>query len=212
MDKLRELLEELRSVLAGRAGLIDAALPPIAFLLVNALLGFVYAMVGALLTAGIVAVIRLRRKQSLAYALGGLAGAGVAYLIVRFSGRAQDYFLPGILGSVLTVGGCLISVLARRWPLGWYWHPQVRPAYAEVTLLWTLFFSLRLALQIGFYQRQAAGALATLNALLGWPATILLLAVSYLYGQWRLRHLGGPSVDEYRGGAPPPWRSQQQGF
>jgi hypothetical protein len=29
---------------------------------------------------------------------------------------------------------------------------------------------------------------------MGWPATIVLLVVSYLYGTWRLRNLSGPST------------------
>jgi hypothetical protein len=47
---------------------------------------------------------------------------------------------------------------------------------------------------------------------MGWPATILLLAVSYLYGTWRLRNLEGPSVEEFREETEPPWEGQQRGF
>ncbi|MBT7073025.1 MAG: hypothetical protein HN975_19285, partial [Anaerolineae bacterium] len=35
------------------------------------------------------------------------------------------------------------SFITRRWDLAWYWHPRVRPAYTETTLLWTLFFGLK---------------------------------------------------------------------
>ncbi|MBN1859682.1 hypothetical protein JW848_10850 [Candidatus Bipolaricaulota bacterium] len=48
--------------------------------------------------------------------------------------------------------------------------------------------------------------------MLGWPAIILLLAATYLYGLWRLRTLGGPSVEEFKAGAPEPWSGQQKGF
>ena len=41
---------------------------------------------------------------------------------------------------------------------------------------------------------------------------VLLLIVSYLYGTWRLRSLGGPSVEEFKSGAEPPWEGQQRGF
>jgi hypothetical protein len=51
-----------------------------------------------------------------------------------------------------------------------------------------------------------------LNILLGWPATILLLVVSYLYGTWRLQNLSGPSVEEFEQGAKPPWDGQRRGF
>ena len=44
------------------------------------------------------------------------------------------------------------------------------------------------------------------------PATMILLIVSYLYGTWRLRNLGGPSVEEFKSGTEPPWEGQQRGF
>lgn len=104
------------------------------------------------------------------------------------------------------------SYLARRWPWGWYWHPQVRPAYTEVTWFWAVFFLLRVGLQLNLFQAAQAEQLAGLNLILGWPATLLLLIFSYLYGTWRLRRLGGPSVTEFQENVEPPWQSQQRGF
>ena len=224
MNRLRELTEEFRSVVAGRAGVVDTVLPPAAFLLVNAVLGFQAAMAAAVITAGVVAVLRWRRDQTLLYAVGGLAGALLAYLVADLSGRAEGFFLPGMFGGMLTLLACLVSLLARRplvawtshiarrWPLPWYWHPRVRPAHAEVTLLWALFFALRLGIQWMLFQERRLEALATWNAVTGWPATVALLAASYLYGLWRLRRLEGPSVEELRVGTPPPWSGQRRGF
>ena len=39
MDKLRELIEEFRSVVTGRGNLLDSIVPPLIFLILNALLG-----------------------------------------------------------------------------------------------------------------------------------------------------------------------------
>ena len=104
------------------------------------------------------------------------------------------------------------SHLARRWPRDWYWHPRVRPAYSEVTWLWLVVFALRLALQWAVLGRQQPALLAATNLLTGWPVTIILLVISYLYGTWRLRGLAGPSVDEFKAGAAPPWTGQRRGF
>jgi hypothetical protein len=104
------------------------------------------------------------------------------------------------------------SFLARRWPLDWYWHERVRPAYTEVTLAWVLFFALRLFWQVMLFRGNNVGQLALVNTLTGWPATVVLLIVSYLYGTWRLARLGGPSVEEFRNNVPPPWQSQRRGF
>jgi len=222
--KSREIIEEFRTVFAGRGNLADSIIPLAIFLIVNAVLGFEYATWGSLLVAAAITVVRLIRRQSARYALGGLGAVVLAILVSRLLGRAEGYFLPGIVTGGLTVIVALISVVAgrplvawtsyiyRRWPLEWYWHPQVRPAYSEVTGLWAVFFAARLVLQLSLFQEEAAGLLAAANLLTGWPATIVLLVISYLYGTWRLRRLGGPSVEEFKAGAEPPWTGQQRGF
>lgn len=224
MERVRELVTEFRTVVAGRNNLLDSIVPPIIFLLVNAIWGFQYAMWGSLALAGVIAVIRLLRGQSVLYALGGVAGVALAIVIVQVLGRAEGYFLPGIVIGGFTVLLCLASVLvgkplvawtsyiARRWPLDWYWHPRVRPAYSEVTWLWVVFFALRFVLQLNLFSGEAAGLLALVQFLTGLPATIVLLVVSYLYGTWRLRNLQGPSVKEFKAGSEPPWEGQQRGF
>ena len=223
-NKSQELIDEFRQVVLGQANLLDAILPPLLFVILNWLLGFDYAMWGSLALAVVLGAARLLRGQSPLYALGGVAGVALAIGLTWLLGQEEGYFLPGIVTNALLALLCLVSILARRplvawtsylarrWPLAWYWHPRVRPAYGEVTALWLLFFAGRLALQIVLYRREAVGLLATLNLLSGWPATIVLLVVSYLYGTWRLRHLRGPGVQEFKEQAPPPWQGQQRGF
>jgi hypothetical protein len=222
--KFRELLEEFRAVFSGRGNLADSIVPPVLFVLLNAFLSFEVAMWGSLVVALGITVYRLLRRQALRYAIGGLGAVLLAILVARLLGRAEGYFLPNIITGAGTVVLCLASVilrrplvawtshLTRRWPLAWYWHPRVRPAYSEVTLAWAVFFALRLALQLSLFREQAAGLLAVVNVLTGWPATIFLLVVSYLYGTWRLRNLRGPGVEEFKAGAEPPWTGQQRGF
>jgi hypothetical protein len=81
-----------------------------------------------------------------------------------------------------------------------------------VTIAWTLFFAVKVMIQLLFFQEAQTGALAVVNLILGWPATVVLLALSYLYGLWRLGHLQGPSVAEFKAGAEPPWAGQRRGF
>jgi len=222
-NKARELLEEFRAV-TGKVGLLDTILPPVLFLLLNGLAGFTAAMIGALGTAFLIAILRLRRKQSLMYALAGMGSVGLAIALALLLGRSEGYFLPGIVNGGLTIALALVSLLirkpivawtsylARRWPLDWYWHARVRPAYTEVTLAWILFFALRLFWQVSLFQGQDVSQLALVNALTGWPATVILLILSYLYGTWRLAQLRGPSVEEFRNDAPAPWQGQRRGF
>ena len=222
--KLRELAEEFRAVVAGRGGLFDSVVPPLVFALLNGLLGFDYALWGSLALAVLITAIRLARHQPPSYALGGLGAVAVAILVARLLDRAEGYFLPGIVTGVLTVVVCGASVVigrplvawtshvARRWPLDWYRHRRVRSAYSEVTLAWTVFFAVRLWAQVALFRSQQARSLAVVNVVLGWPATVALLGISYLYGTWRLQRLRGPSVEEFRAGAEPPWTGQRRGF
>ena len=223
ISKSRELLEEFRSVL-GKVGLLDTILPPVLFLVLNSFLGFQAAVGGALTLAILIAVLRLSRKQSLLYSLAGIGSVGLAIALAWFLGRSEGYFLPGIVNGGITVALALVSLLirkpivawtsfiARRWPLDWYWHPQVCPAYSEVTIAWTLFFAARLVWQVILFQGKNTDQLAFVNFLLGWPALIILLVFSYLYGTWRLGNLNGPSVEEFRNKVAPPWEGQKRGF
>jgi len=222
--KFREIIEELRSVVISRGGWGDSFIPPIVFLILNALFGFEIALWGSIGIALLISTYRLIKRQRLRFALGGIGGVILAGLIARLVGGAQGYFLPGIISGFFTALLCIISFLfkrplvawtsfiARRWPLEWYWHPRVRPAYSEVTLAWGVFFISRTLLQYRLFQQVEAAALGVVQLLTGWPALILLLVASYLYGQWRLQNLKGPSVEEFKAGTEPPWQGQKRGF
>ena len=221
-SKLTELKEEFRAVLGAR--LVDALLPPLLFLIANAIWGLRFAMWTALGLSVLIGIRRIRRKESLTYGLLGVLSVLLAIGLVTLLGRAESFFLPGLISGGLTVGLCLLSLLfrrpltawssfiSRRWDLAWYWHPRVRPAYTETTLLWTLFFGLKFWWQIALYQGGDADQLAWVQTLTGFPALILLLVVTYLYGTWRLRNLQGPSVEEFKENQPAPWLGQQRGF
>lgn len=222
-EKVRELLDEFRMV-TGKVGLLDTIVPPVLFLLLNGLAGFNAAMIGSLGLSIAIAIFRLRRKQSLLYALAGMGSVVLAIAFALFLGRSEGYFLPDIVSGGLTIALAFVSLLirkpmvawtsylARRWPLDWYWHERVRPAYTEVTLAWIIFFAARLLWQVSVYRGQSVSELALVNALTGWPAMVVLLVISYIYGTWRLARLRGPSVDEFRDGVPAPWQGQRRGF
>ena len=225
MARLGELWGELKLVFFGRGTLLlDSLVPPLVFLLANALVGVNVALWGALAAAGGFAVLRILRKEDLVYTLGGFSGVLLAAVFVTLSGSEAGFYLPGLLSGGLTILLCVVSVvlrrplvawssfLVRRWPLAWYWHPRVLPAYNEVTVLWAVAFATRLALELWLFQREATNLLGTIRVCLGWPYTILLLIASYLYGLWRLGHLQGPSVEEFKAGSAPPWEGQKRGF
>ncbi len=221
-NKLQELWAELKSVLSGNT--LDALLPPILFVVVNGLWGLGVAVAVAVGLAATLALLRAFRKQAWFYALAGLLGVGLAAGLAYLTQSAVNYFIPAIAGSFLFLVIALISLiigkplaawashLTRGWPLAWFWREDIKPAYREVTSMWAVFFALRLALQIILFRQGEAATLAWANILLGWPVTIVILIVSYIYGIWRLKRLGGPGVEEYEAGEKPPWEGQTKGF
>ena len=223
-NKFKELIEEFRTVFSGRTNTADAVIPPLLFLIANGAFGFSIAMWVSLATAVIFLILRLIRKQKITYVIGGLAAVGLAIFLSIFTERAENYFLPTILTSAVLLVGCIISVflnrplasyashLTRGWPLAWFRHPDVKPAYIEVTWIWAAFIALRLGIQIDLYQKQAASTLAWVNIATGWPVTIAVLVLSYIFGIWRLQKLKGPGVDEFINGKEPPWEGQRRGF
>ena len=220
--KSGEILDELKGVLSGRT--LDALLPPLVFAGANALWGLQMAALCAAGLAVLLFGLRLARKQQWRYALFGLGAVAAAAGLALLTRRAANYYLPAIISGALLTALALLSLLiakplaawashlTRGWPLEWFWSAQVKPAYTEVTWFWLLFFTLRLALQVLLYLRGDASTLGWVNALLGWPVTLIVLVASYLYGIWRLRRLGGPGVDEFVAGKQAPYIGQTRGF
>ncbi len=222
MSQGKVILEELKTVLSGKT--FDALLPPLVFVLVNGLFGLETAVIVSLGLAGILGIARILRRQTWQYALGGLLITGFASGLAYLTRSAASFFIPAILTSGLLLFLALVSLVAgkpmaawvshltRGWPLEWFWRRDVKPAYREVTGFWASFFFMRLAVQVILFLQGEAVRLAWANTLLGWPVTILVLILSYLYGIWRLRHLGGPGVQEYLEKKAPPWQGQTRGF
>lgn len=222
MGKTQEIGEELKSVLSGQS--MDALLPPLVFVIANGLFRLEVAVITAVGLALLFTGLRIIKGQSWYYALGGFLGVGVAAGLALLTRDAVSYFIPTIIGSTLVFLGTIISNLVgkplaawlshltRGWPLSWFWREDVKPAYQEVSWVWALLIGLRLAIQVLLYQRGDAAALGWANVLLGWPVTIAVLVLSYIYGIWRLRHLGGPGVHEFRAGKEAPWEGQTRGF
>jgi len=225
MSRIKELQDELKTVFAGRGvKILDVIVPLALFLVLRPLFGLIPALGGSIGSALIFFLVRIIQKDNLVYALGGLGAVLLAAGFALLSGSDVGFFIPGLVSGGLTVILCVLSVgvkrplaafsshLTRRWPLDWYWHSRIRPAYSEVTLFWGIGFAARLGLEYVLYRQGAVNSLGLIRTLLGWPYTILILILSYLYGVWRLGLLAGPSVEEYQSGTPEPWIGQKRGF
>jgi hypothetical protein len=221
---LKEIREEARAVLGGRSGIADGVVPPLVFVAVNLSGSVALAAATGMVTALAIVAVRLAGRRPLRFAFSGLAGTALAAVLATRSGRAETYFLPGLVSGAATTVVLLLSIAVRRpavaytswvtrgWPLAWYWHDRVRPAYTATTWLWATFFGIRTAVQTRIYLTGDVGTLGVVRVLTGWPALLLLLAATYVIGRRRLVRLAGPSVEEFRRDDPPPWSGQERGF
>lgn len=222
MNKGREILEELTSVLSGKT--LDAILPPLIFVIINSMYGLTTAIIVALIISASFGMYRLIRKQSGLYALGGSLGIILAGGFAYLANNATNYFLPGIVTNafvlLLSVFTLIIdkplaayaSHLTRGWKLDWFWRKDIKPAYREVTIMWSLFFLIRTIIQITLFLSDNVDALIWANTIMGLPVTLAVLVLSYVYGIWRLRNLKGPGIDEYLENKNAPFRGQTRGF
>ncbi|QRN83452.1 DUF3159 domain-containing protein [Chloroflexota bacterium] len=219
---LKEIGQELKSILTGKT--LDALILPLVFALTNAAFGLTVGAITALGLSLVLGVLRIIKKQPWGYSLAGLVLVGIAVGLTLLTQDAINYFLPALVTSAFMILAALISLLigkplaawvshlSRGWPRDWFWRKDIHPAYREVTIAWLVFFLARFGLQLTLYLKDQLSALTWIETLLGWPVTLLVLVLSYIYGVWRLRRLGGPGVEEYIAGSTPPWKGQTRGF
>ena len=90
---------DLAEALGGAHGLADSSLPGLAFVVAYTISGsdLQTAIVGRVGVAVVLTAVRLARRETLQFAFAGLVGVGIAAFIAERTGRAEDFFLPGLL-------------------------------------------------------------------------------------------------------------------
>jgi uncharacterized membrane protein len=140
----------------------------------------------------VLAFARIVRGDTPQYALGGAFGVAVAAVVASTTGRAEDFFLPGILlnaasaiafGVSIVVGrpiiGYVAAPLVREEP-GWHRDPEARRIYARASAIWVAIFSFRLAVQLPLYLTGEVGPLAVARVVAGPPLFALGLWLTFL--------------------------------
>jgi hypothetical protein len=177
--------EQRRSLLAavgGGRGALETSLPGLVFVTVFAI--WHDLRVGAVIAGALGVVlltIRIVRKETTQYAIGGFVGVVIAGLFAVSTGKAANYFLPSILKNLGFALLYLVSVIVR-WPLlgvllgpllkenfAWRKHDARRRAYARATLIWTAMFALRLAVMLPLYLLDNTVGLGIAGVVLSWP-------------------------------------------
>lgn len=181
----------LERAIGGWRGIIDSGLPTVVFVVAYAIgqQQLVPALIAALVAGVLVAIWRVVRRESVQQVLSGFLGVGIAAFFAWRTGKAEDYFLPGLLINLAYGSAFLLSILVR-WPLvgiamgfftgdgsAWRKDDQLRRVYGAASWIWVAVFYGRLAVQLPLYLGGSVGALGILRIVMGWP---LFLAGAYL--------------------------------
>ncbi len=188
-----EMSRALADGIGGSRGLIDSSLPTAVFLVAYLVTGSqLMPAVWAALAAGlVVAILRKVRGEPLQQVVAGLVGVGIAAFLAARTGKAEDFFLPGILINLAYAAVFAVSALIRRPLVGyaagavtghltaWHGDPAARRGATIATWLWAAMFTVRVLVQVPLYFAGMVGALGVTKIVLGWPLFLLVAYLSY---------------------------------
>ncbi|MDA8434949.1 MAG: DUF3159 domain-containing protein [Actinomycetales bacterium] len=183
----------MAQAIGGWRGVVDSSVPGAVFLLVYLVNGnqLTAAVWAAVVAGGVIAALRLLRRESLQQVASGFIGIAFAAWLASRTGRAEDFYLPGILTNIAYAIGLSVSCLVGH-PLlgygvgaatgdlsGWRRVPEQRRAYALATWFFAAVFAIRVAVQVPLYLAGWVGPLGVMKLVLGWPLFALAAYLSY---------------------------------
>jgi hypothetical protein len=173
----------LRDAVGGPLGMAETSLPAVAFVIAYTASGSDTntAAIVAVALALVLTIARLVKRESPQHALSGLVGVAFAAFVATRSGKAENFFLPGLLANAAYASAFLISLAVRR-PLvgiivtkldgeddGWRDDPQRMRAFVRASWLWAGLFVFRLLVQLPLYLAGAVVALGVAKTAMGIP-------------------------------------------
>ncbi len=163
----------------GVRGLLDSAVPGVAFVLVRLVTESLNTALVVALALGVgLLVLRRLRGEPLQQVGSGFFGLLIAVLVARATGTGKGFFLPGIITTALTGVGFVVSLVVRRPAVGlalaaydakyagYREHAGLRRAVTLATAFWALTFFVR------------AGVAAYVYSLPGDSDGLLLLVIN----------------------------------
>ncbi|MGZ4582326.1 MAG: DUF3159 domain-containing protein [Nocardioidaceae bacterium] len=196
---------QLAKALGGRRGMLEAAVPTLAFTVVfisTKQLGLALAV--SVAAALVLLTFRLLQRTTVQFVLNSLVGIGIgalfAYRSARGGGNANDsalaYFLPGIIYNAGYAALMTFTILVR-WPLvgfmvgsvagdptAWHREPQVVRLCRNLTWMLVLPCVVRLVVQLPLYLAgrgaqdpgREIALLGVSKIVMGWPLQLAALA------------------------------------
>lgn len=192
LDQKEEI--NLLDELGGPQGIADSSIPGLVFVIAYTVSGQKLELAAGVAVgiALLIALIRLVRGERARYAASGFFGVALAAFIATRTGKAEEFFLLGLLFNAGYSLAYAISI-AIRWPLmgvfigpligeGMTWRedPERVKLFNKISWLWVGTFLLRLAVQLPLYLSGALVALGIAKTAMGLPIFALAIYLSYL--------------------------------
>lgn len=192
LEKKQEL--NLIDEMGGPQGVADSSLPGLLFVAVYSVSGqdLQLSAIAAVGLGAIISLIRLVRGESIRFAAAGFIGVAIAGFIATRTGRAEDFFLPGLLFNAGYAIAYAVSI-AIGWPLmgvligpligdgmKWRQDPDRVRLFNRMSWIWVVLFMTRLAVQLPFYLAGSLVALGIARTAMGLPLFALGIWLCYL--------------------------------
>lgn len=199
----KEAADSIIKAFGGIRGMIDMTLPGLVFILTfNITHHVATAAWAALALSGIFVVLRLLRRETIQHAFGGVFGVAIGAWISMKTGKAENFYLPGLLYNV---GYCIVLAVSAmvRWPvigvtLGpvtgemFTWrtqNPGRLAAYTKATWAWVLIMGVKPVILFPLYFTGNVTLLGWLKVALGIPPMLLAMYVT-----WRILLTAPPPI------------------
>ena len=169
--------------IGGPMGVAETSLPAVAFVVAYVVSGSDTdtAAIAAVGLAVALAALGLVRRETPRHALSGLVGVAFAAFIATRSGKAENFFLPGLLANAAYAAAFVISVAVRRPLVGlivsqldgegasWRDDPRRLRAFTRASWMWAGLFAARLVVQLPLYLAGEVVALGVARTAMGLP-------------------------------------------
>ncbi|MFJ8430653.1 DUF3159 domain-containing protein [Kitasatospora sp. NPDC094019] len=219
----REAADTVMKAFGGVRGMIDMTLPGLVFIVTYNITHKVPAAAwAALALSALFVVARLLKRETVQHAFSGVFGVAIGAWISMKTGKAENFYLPGLLWNVGYCVGLAVSALVR-WPLigimlgpvtgeMFTWrkeNPGRLAAYTKATWAWVVIMGIKPLILFPLYFTHNVNLLGWLKVALGIPP--LLLA---MYVTWQILLKAPPPIkaqldeDEGREPAQEPGREQ----
>lgn len=207
-EELPSMSEQIAEQLGGVRGLVESSLPVLVFVLLNVVLSSVFdlekrtalywAIAGSVASAVGIGVFRLTRREPVRHAVNGLFGIAVGAFLAWRTGKAENFYLPGILLTFGQAALFLVSAVVRKPLIGyawgvmankgqqdWFGNARLFRTFQWLTLVWVVSLCLRAGVQLYLWAQHEANALGVVRILISWP----IYAATFAYSAWAIHRV-----------------------